>query len=332
MRHAYSDAGRGELNEALWALMLACLLGVGLIAASPALANGDGGYTNIASSDSGGNDHDEEDHDDDHDESYHEDVPLTGLEAYYQALEKEPSYASSHEEAVAKLVQARNIAIPYDYVATLMRIPNAFGEGAACVVCHSSSDPQESYRGLDLTTCEGIKTGATEEPARALFEPGKSGESRLRRYLRNNRMPYGVPFDAPRDTANIRTIKTWIDDGAKNDEFFENEVLPLMNDPQAFGGFQACTDCHMSNQEPPSFHEMDLTSYEGIMLGADSVAHAAIGQEPTRIVFPGDAAGSPFYQRLVENRMPAGIEPSENRDHPNIQILMQWIDQGAQCD
>ena len=113
------------------------------------------------------------DDDDDHDESYHEDAPLSGLEVYYQALEKEPSYASSHEEAVAKLVQARNIAIPYDYVATLMRIPNAFGEGAACVVCHSSSDPQESYRGLDLTTCEGIKTGATEEPARALFEPGQ---------------------------------------------------------------------------------------------------------------------------------------------------------------
>jgi len=331
MRRLFSDAGRAPLNGALWALMLACLLGVGLIAASPSLANGDGQSIMIASADNGDDEHDDDYDDDDHDESYH-DEPLSGLDAYYLALEKEPSYASSHEEAVAKLVQARNIAIPYDYVATLMRIPNAFGEGAACVVCHSSNDPEQSYRGLDLTTCEGIKAGATEEPAHALFEPGKSGESRLRRHLRNNRMPYGVPFDAPRDTANIRTIETWIDDGAKNDEFFENEVLPLMKDPQAFGGFQACTDCHMSNQEPPSFHEMDLTSYEGIMLGADSVAHAAVGEEPTMIVFPGDAAGSPLYQRLVENRMPAGIEPSENRDHPNIQILMQWIDQGAPCD
>lgn len=306
--------------RALLALAMIGTLGMGFALAglsgtTPALADG---YQ----------DHD----DDDEDDGYASDAPMTGLDAYYQALETEPSYASSHEEAVAKLVQNRNIAIPYDYIATLMRIPNAFGEGAACVVCHSSTDPNHSYRGLDLTTCDGIKTGATEPPARALFEPGKAGESRLRRYLRNNRMPYGVPFDAPRDTVNIRTVKAWIDNGAQNDEVFQTQILPLFEDPQAFGGFQACTACHMSNQEPPSFHELDLTSYGGVMLGADAIAHAAIGEEPTKIVIPGDAAASPLYQRLVENRMPAGIEPSENRDHPNIQILMQWIDQGAQCD
>jgi DNA-directed RNA polymerase specialized sigma24 family protein len=37
-----------------------------------------------------------------------------------------------HAEAVTKLVMERNIEITYDYVATLMRLPNAFGEGAAC--------------------------------------------------------------------------------------------------------------------------------------------------------------------------------------------------------
>jgi len=306
MSRFFPDADRSRPMRGLLSLALVGALGLGLAGVSPALA-------------------DDDDDDDD-------DAPLTGLDAYYLALEKEPSYASSHEEAVAKLVQNRNIAIPYEYVATLMRIPNAFGEGAACVVCHSSSDPDQSYRGLDLTTCEGIKTGATEEPARPLFEVGDAGESRLRRYLRNNRMPYGVPFDAPRDTANIRTIKTWIDEGANNDDVFRNEVLPLFEDPRAFGGFQACTDCHMSNQEPPSFHELDMTSYEGIMLGADPIANAAEGEPPEIIVHPGDAEGSALYQRLVENRMPAGIEPSENRDHPNIQILMQWIDQGAKCE
>ncbi|WP_299444743.1 hypothetical protein [uncultured Rhodospira sp.] len=305
MTHLFPDTDQSPLRRVLLALAMAGALGFGAAGVSPALADDD---------------------DDDHGEIH------DGLREYYERLETEPGYASSHEEAVAKLVRGREINVPYDYIATLMRIPNAFGEGAACVLCHSSTDPEHSYRGLDLTTCEGIKTGATEEPARALFEPGHAEESVLRRYLRNNRMPYGVPFDAPRDTENIRTIKAWINDGAKNDEVFRTEVLPLMNNPRAFGGFQACTDCHMSNQEPPSFHELDLTTYEGIMLGADPIANAAEGKEPEIIVHPGDAEGSALYQRLVENRMPAGIEPSENRDHPNIQILMQWIDQGAKCE
>ncbi|SDH21117.1 hypothetical protein [Roseospirillum parvum] len=242
------------------------------------------------------------------------------------------SYMDDHELAVEKLVRKRNIAIPYDYIATLMRLPNAFGEGAACVLCHSSPDPKHSYRGLDLTTCEGIKAGATEPPARPMFEPGDAEHSLLRRRLRNNRMPFGVPFDTPRDSENIQTIKSWIDNGAKDDDFFRQEVLPLFKDRNAFGGMQACTECHMSNQEPPSFHELNMGSHAGIMLGADSVARAQEGLPGVQIVIPGDAEASPLYQRLTENRMPAGIEPNESRDHPNIQILMQWINQGASCD
>ncbi len=47
-------------------------------------------------------------------------------------------------DAVSRLVVERDIPVTYDYVATLMRIPNAFGEGAACVVCHSSVDPNNA--------------------------------------------------------------------------------------------------------------------------------------------------------------------------------------------
>ena len=188
MLRPLADMDPSRLMRTLMSLAMAGTLGLGLAGVAPALAD-----------------------DDDDDESA---APMTGLEAYYQRLEHEPAYASGHEEAVAKLVQNRDIAIPYDYIATLMRIPNAFGEGAACVVCHASNDPERSYRGLDLTTCEGIKTGPTEPPARAVFEPGHAEGSRLRRYLRNNRMPYGVSFDAPRDIESIQTIKTWIDEGA----------------------------------------------------------------------------------------------------------------------
>jgi hypothetical protein len=29
--------------------------------------------------------------------------------------------------------------------------------------------------------------------------------------------------------------------------------------------------------------------------------------------------------------MPPGIDPTEDRDHPNTQILFAWVKQGAQC-
>ena len=51
--------------------------------------------------------------------------------------------------AVGALVIMRNIPIPYSYIATLMRTPSAFGDGPACIICHSSNDPAEAYRGLD---------------------------------------------------------------------------------------------------------------------------------------------------------------------------------------
>ncbi|GBE44701.1 hypothetical protein BMS3Bbin10_02804 [bacterium BMS3Bbin10] len=63
------------------------------------------------------------------------------------AAEDDPE---AHEEAVTRLVMERNIKIPYAYIDTLMRLPNAFGEGAACVICHGSTNPERSYRGLDL--------------------------------------------------------------------------------------------------------------------------------------------------------------------------------------
>lgn len=245
---------------------------------------------------------------------------------------EEAIHRAAHMEAVFKLVVERDIPITYEYISTLMRLPNAFGEGASCVICHSSSDPKKSYRGLDLTSCEGILTGATESPARAIVKAGDPDHSSIKRYLRNNRMPLGVAFDYPKDTENILVVKKWIDDGAKNDAHFQKNVLPLFDLPEAFGGPARCTDCHMSNQEPPSFHELDMTTFKGIMLGADAIAKAKEGKPPVKIVIPGNSADSKLYQRLVENRMPAGISPGEDRDHPNLQLLLRWIEQGAKCE
>ena len=235
------------------------------------------------------------------------------------------------DAAVDMLILQRHIPIPYDYIATLMRTPNAFGQGVACIICHSSNDPTKSYRGLDLSTCQGIRKGSTEPPARPVFDPGKPAKkSILGRRLRNNRMPLGVHFSTHAKPESVTAVLNWITAGAKNDAQFQDQVLPLFKTDGAFAeGSPACTQCHLSNQEPPSFHELDLTSYEGIMLGADSVAKGV--DKATKIVIPGKPEESGLYQHLVEDRMPPGIPPTADRDHPNTLILLRWIEQGANC-
>jgi len=234
--------------------------------------------------------------------------------------------------AVETLILGRNIPIPYDYIATLMRTPNAFGQGPACIVCHSSTDPRHSYRGMDLSTCRGIKAGPTEEPARPTFTPGQPAKrSIIGRRLRNNRMPLGVPFTVSANSDAVALVRNWISAGAKNDDHFQKKVLPLFKTDNAFApNMPACTTCHMSNQEPPSFHELDLGSHKGIMLGADSVAKGVA--HATKVVIPGKPEESAIFQHLVEDRMPPGIPPTEDRDHPNTLILLRWIEQGANCD
>lgn len=232
---------------------------------------------------------------------------------------------------VESLVLQRDIPISYDYIATLMRTPNAFGEGPACIVCHSSNDPAKSYRGLDLSSCEGILRGVTEDPVSPVIVPGKPNQSRLVQRLHSNRMPLGVPFFQPVDTDEILAVKKWIDDGAKNDDFFKKKVQPLFKDAEAFGGSAACVECHESHRDPPSFNEVNMASYKGIMKGAFSTTNKKEGRPGSPIVIPHDSENSPLYQRLTSNRMPPGIDPGEPADHPNTLLLMRWIEQGAWC-
>jgi len=259
------------------------------------------------------------------------DDKLSANGRYREALRSGEISIEGDHAAVTELILKRNLPIPYSYVAQLMATPNAFGSGPACVVCHASSNPETSYRGLDLSTCDGIKTGSTEAPARPIFVAGQDAKREiLGRRLRNNRMPLGVSFDVDTSTDAIKAVEDWIKAGAVNDDNFKNHVLPLFNEEEVFGeGTPACAACHMSNEEPPSFHELNLTSYEGIMLGADSVAKGV--DKATKVIIPGHPELSGVFQHLTEDRMPPGIDPSEDRDHPNTQILLAWVKQGAQC-
>lgn len=258
---------------------------------------------------------------------------MAGIAAIGIAFTSSPALAEGEEEldqhiqAVFDTVIDPNIPISYERIATLMHADNAFGEGAACVVCHNST---KAYNGLDLSSCEGILKGGLSG---AFATPGNGKGGTMRRSLRDNRMPLGITPSYPSNTKNHLIVLDWIQGGIKNDANFKNNVLPLFNTPGAFGGETKCTDCHMSNEEPPSFHELDMTSWRGIVeKGADSIARAAEGLPPVMIVSAGKPEESKLWLRITENRMPLGIASDSDRDPYNLHILMNWVQQGAKCN
>ena len=258
-------------------------------------------------------------------------MALAGIAAIGMSLSTpamaEDSDMDSSAAAVFKHVIDANVTISYDRVADLLRTDNAFGEGAACINCHNGAKAQG---GLDLSSCASIKKGGVSG---AFVIPGKGSKGTMRRSLRDNRMPLGVSFDYPNNTKNHMAVYDWIKSGAPNDANFTKNVLPLFNQEDAFGKTsQSCVDCHMSNEEPPSFHELDMTTWEGIVVkGADSVAKAEEGLPPVLIVIKGKPEVSKLWLRLAENRMPSGIEMDADRDPYNLHILMNWATQGAKC-
>jgi len=264
-------------------------------------------------------------------QSASEQTPSSLTHKMYLDMKLGKLHIEGDNAVVDALILQRNIPITYDYIATLMRTPNAFGEGPACIVCHSSNDPHKSYRGLDLSSCEGMLRGATEAPARPVIHPGKRHSNLIVHMLQNNRMPLGVPFFQNIDTPAINMTRDWIDAGAKNDENFNNNVLPLFKDEAAFGGDAACVECHKSYRDPPSFNEVNLTSYEGVMKGAFSKTMKKQGKPGIPIVIPFDSGASPLLQRLTKNRMPPGVDPGTDSNHPNTLMLNRWIEQGAWC-
>lgn len=187
------------------------------------------------------------------------------------------------------------------------------------------------------------------------------GHSKMRARLRNNRMPPGWKFDITEtnrdgpcvdmsssgavvvkdghglkygcETNAVGLIGAWIDAGApEHKEFnygggkgdFDNDVLPFFTKAGVwFPNSQSCAACHFGNTEN-SFHEMDTTSYQGLMRGGD-----VISKPPGVPLFGESAIGSKDYDwghskmrgRLRNNRMPTGISfdiTESNRDGPLI--------------
>ena len=183
------------------------------------------------------------------------------------------------------------------------------------------------------------------------------GHSKMKERLRNNRMPPGIKFDiteANRDGPCVEVgsngavvqrgqygcdnnalgmIGAWVDAGASETASvsygggkinFANDILPLFTDHGVWAdGTASCASCHSGNTES-SLHEMDLTSYAGMMRGGD-----VLSSPPGVPLFGQSAIGATDYDwshskmksRMRNNRMPPGIKfdiTEENRDGPIV--------------
>lgn len=215
----------------------------------------------------------------------------------------------------------------------------------SCASCHSGNT-EESLHEMDLTSYKGIMLGGdvlAQPPGVPLFGQSKVGEtnydwghSKMRDRLRNNRMPPGIEFDITEENRDgpcnvnadngceVGLLASWVGAGAKNDATFKNDILPMFTKDNYWGpDLPSCASCHSGNTEE-SLHEMDLTSYEGLMLGGDVLAQPPgvplLGQSKVGAT-DYDFGHSKMRGRLRDNRMPPGIEfdiTEENRDGPIV--------------
>ena len=186
--------------------------------------------------------------------------------------------------------------------------------------------------------------------------------SKMKERMRNNRMPPGWPEDLTEvnrdgpcmtvkggvakvvrnsddtlkygcDMNALGLLEAWVDAKAPKSKTFKygkksvnftDSVLPLFTQHGVwFKGSQACSSCHFNNSEN-SYHEMDLTTYEGIMRGGDVLSSPPgvplLGESKIKKT-DYDWSHSKMRARLRNNRMPPGAVfdiTEENRDGPMV--------------
>jgi len=108
-----------------------------------------------------------------------------------------------------------------------------------------------------------------------------------------------------------------------------------------FQNSQPCTECHYANIEE-SFHELYLTSFSGMLVGADGGAHSLFNG--TTNADAADWGSSLIRKRLRNNRMPPNapfLLSEDNRDGPDVcdpvegemttavELIGRWLEAGA---
>ena len=155
--------------------------------------------------------------------------------------------------------------------------------------------------------------------------------------------PLGAEFGAA--VLAVELLQLWVEAGAPETEPFdytgvdgktyqatyESDIHPLFTENAAwFEGSQACGGCHFGNVEN-SYHEMDLTTYEGMLKGGDVLSSPPgapiLGQTAGKTDFNWDHAM--LRSRLRDNRMPPGWEfdiTETNRDGPCLELTSAGVE------
>ena len=123
-----------------------------------------------------------------------------------------------------------------------------------------------------------------------------------------------------------------------------DDVAPFFNQRDTwFNGSLACTFCHFSDVEPPSYHAMDLSYAAGLRAGADGGSEPILGESPVGATnFNWSKSG--LRKRLRNNRMPSDspfVLDESNRNGPMlahpvtgnavsaVDLIGEWVDAGC---
>ena len=198
-----------------------------------------------------------------------------------------------------------------------------------CLGCHGENNPRA---GLRLDTFAGWEQGgSSRQPLGRVLLPRLTANP-----------PQRMPKDAAPLTANeIRTIATWMREGAKFDGRSNDapigekaggeedeplmigkpdgsETVSFVKDVAPFM-VNICGQCHLGNNPRGEFN---ITNFEGVMRGGES------GQ----VIEPGDTEGSRLWL-MVSNKEQPRMPPGQLLiTRENYDALTTWIKEGAKFD
>jgi mono/diheme cytochrome c family protein len=125
----------------------------------------------------------------------------------------------------------------------------------------------------------------------------------------------GLSFNASAEDNNIGAAKNAMKASQNSEVSFKKDVQPILHDH--------CVSCHSPGGSGVAKSGLDLTSYEGLMRGT------VYGP----VVIPGNSDTSTFTKLLTGTnkglKMPMGLNASGTLDNQYIQLLRNWVKQGA---
>lgn len=199
-----------------------------------------------------------------------------------------------------------------------------------CTLCHHADNPT----GVDLTRpfdkeigIIGRKTAWREAAQEFIVDPGDPDNSFLVEKVSGRQLDTateGAPMPlmfSSLSSSEIGTIREWISDGARDTDFFRDEVAPIFGDGKSLRSAGRCSLCHYTGGGVPDL--VDPFSKSGVV--------GLVNSRGDVLVDPGNPDGSLLVQK-IEGRvtaglaMPLALEPFSPHE---VKLIERWIREGA---